>query len=50
MEFAAAPIGADRVVRGRHVTKALPHPLLRRLELAGEEVPAALRTHDGVDR
>ena len=39
MEFVASPIGPDRVVRGRHVTQALPPSLVRRLELAGEEIP-----------
>ncbi|MGH3459353.1 CpaF family protein [Aeromicrobium sp.] len=39
-EYIPEPIGADRVVRGRHVTQALPQSFVRRLQLAGEQLPA----------
>ena len=38
-EYVAEPIGSDRVVRGRHVTRALPLSFVRRLQLAGEQLP-----------
>ncbi|AXT86017.1 secretion protein [Aeromicrobium sp. A1-2] len=39
--FVADPIGADRVVRGRHVARPLPDHFVRRLMLAGQSVAAA---------
>lgn len=42
--FDAEPIGTDRVVRGRHVTKALPLAFVRRLQMAGEPVPDVTET------
>jgi pilus assembly protein CpaF len=39
MTFESEPVGADRRVRGRHVHRALPEPVARRLMLAGVGVP-----------
>ena len=39
MEFETEPIGPDRRVRGRHVHRQLPDAVLRRLMLAGVEIP-----------
>jgi len=38
-EFVAEPIGADRIVRGRHVVHPLSELLRERLRLAGEDLP-----------
>lgn len=46
--FAAEPIGADRIVRGRHVTHTLPAHFVRRLELAGQPVTSAPSNNTGV--
>jgi pilus assembly protein CpaF len=39
MEFVSEPVGPDRRVRGVHEHRRLPDPVLRRLTLAGVEVP-----------
>ena len=39
MEFETEPIGPERRVRGRHVHRRLPDAVLRRLMLAGVEIP-----------
>jgi pilus assembly protein CpaF len=39
MEFVTDPIGADRKVTGRVEHRALPEAILRRVMLAGEELP-----------
>ncbi len=44
MAFENEPIGPDRRVRGRHVHRALPEAVARRLMLAGVTVPP--RVHD----
>ena len=44
--FKAAPLTADRVVRGRFVLQPLPRPLVQRLVLAGEPVPAGFGVVD----
>ena len=36
--FDSEPIGADRIVRGRHVAHPLPAHFVRRLELAGQQI------------
>jgi len=38
-QFVAEPIGADRIVRGRHVVHPLSELLRERLRLAGEDLP-----------
>jgi pilus assembly protein CpaF len=40
MEFVSEPIGPDRRVRGQAEHRRLPEPVLRRMMLAGVEVPA----------
>ena len=44
LAFENEPIGPDRRVRGRHVHRALPEAVVRRLMLAGVAVPP--RVHD----
>lgn len=44
--FVAEPIGADRVVRGRHMAHPLPQHFVRRLELAGQQVTSVLSAPD----
>ena len=47
-EFVAEPIGADRIVRGRHVARPLPAPLAERLRLAGEDTSPFVAHAEGV--
>ena len=44
--FAARPLAADRIVRGRFVHQPLPRTLVRRLVLAGEPVPPGFSVVD----
>ena len=46
--FDAEPIGADRVVRGRHRVSVLPSEFVRRLQMAGENVPQAATGEAGI--
>lgn len=46
-EYVAEPIGTDRVVRGEHVLRTLPLSFVRRLQLAGEELPSSAPTEGG---
>ena len=48
-EYMHAPIGPDRVVRGRHVNRPLPPSFVRRLELAGEKLPDGLDIEEGAE-
>jgi pilus assembly protein CpaF len=43
--FEADPIGADRIVRGRHVPHAVSPTLATRLRLAGEQLPEVFLGH-----
>ena len=46
-EYIHEPIGTDRVVRGRHVIRPLPQSFVRRLELAGEQIPVGADIEEG---
>jgi pilus assembly protein CpaF len=48
LEFATDPVGHDRRVRGRHEHRQLPDAILRRLMLAGVEVPRVFTTDGDV--
>jgi pilus assembly protein CpaF len=47
--FAAAPVGADRVVWGTYDHFPLPAPVSERLLLKGEKLPAPFDADDSVD-
>jgi pilus assembly protein CpaF len=49
MEFQTEPVGPDRRVRGRQVHRRLPDAVLRRLMLAGVQVPAEFSGAAGED-
>jgi pilus assembly protein CpaF len=46
MEFVTDPVGIDRKVNGRIEHRVLPEPILRRVMLAGEELPAVFTGAD----